>query len=346
MAKISISKRGKRYSVKNKIDSPEAVNEREMNGIVRGAISGLCMVKFDKAKKDIILRCDFENMIPLSEYFSGQVRKEQFIQVVLQLLISIRECEKNYMSANNILLDMNSIFVSPTTGQAQFVYWPVQGNVNAVNPAVFLSDLPYRIVFDNAEDNAYITEYVEYFQHCSPFNAYELEQVLTHDDQTIGDGPMPPYPAPIDDKPPTPDNQNVCSACGNVNSENTKFCIFCGNKLEQPQPEPGGYDYIPAPMPSFPYLVREKTNEKIDINKPSFRLGKERRYCDYFVADNNAVSRSHADIVTKGNRYFIIDNNSTNKTYVDFRAIPILQEVEIFSGTKIRLGNEDFTFYI
>ena len=82
------------------------------------------------------------------------------------------------------------------------------------------------------------------------------------------------------------------------------------------------------------------------IDKPSFRIGKEERYCDYFVRDNNAVSRSHADIITRGSRYFIIDRHSTNKTYVDGRVIPVEREVEIFSKTKLRLANEDFTFYV
>ncbi|MFR2187584.1 MAG: FHA domain-containing protein [Ruminococcus sp.] len=98
--------------------------------------------------------------------------------------------------------------------------------------------------------------------------------------------------------------------------------------------------------PNYPYLIRCKNDEKIMVNKPIFRIGKEKKYCDYFVVDNNAVSRSHADIITKEKRYYIIDLNSTNKTYVDGRAIAIEKEVEIFNGTKLRLANEDFVFYI
>jgi hypothetical protein len=98
--------------------------------------------------------------------------------------------------------------------------------------------------------------------------------------------------------------------------------------------------------PAFPYLIRGKTEEKIIVNKPSFRIGKERQYCDYFVSDNNAVSRSHADIITRDHRYYIIDHNSTNKTYVDGRIIPAQKEIEIFSGTKLKLGNENFVFYL
>ncbi len=104
--------------------------------------------------------------------------------------------------------------------------------------------------------------------------------------------------------------------------------------------------YAEVPKPAYPYLIREKNGEKISVNKPVFRIGKEKRYCDYFVFDNSAVSRSHANIITKNGRFFIVDLNSTNRTYVDGRVIPVGQEVEIFSKTKLRLANEDFVFYV
>lgn len=64
-----------------------------------------------------------------------------------------------------------------------------------------------------------------------------------------------------------------------------------------------------------PHLIRAKNNERIDINKPVFRIGKERSYVDYFIGDNTAVSRSHANIISREGEYFIVDTNSTNHTY-------------------------------
>ena len=98
-------------------------------------------------------------------------------------------------------------------------------------------------------------------------------------------------------------------------------------------------------LPSYPTLFRKQTQETISINKPVFRLGKERSYVDYFVSNNNAVSRSHADVITRGDRYYIIDLNSTNKTYVNNRVIFPKVETEIFNGDSIVLGNEEFSFH-
>ena len=101
-----------------------------------------------------------------------------------------------------------------------------------------------------------------------------------------------------------------------------------------------------TPQIHFPTLLRVLTNETIQINKPVFRIGKEKSFVDYFVANNNAVSRSHADIVTRGQRYFVVDLNSKNRTYINGQPLPIQQECEIFNGNQLRLANEEFIFYV
>ena len=93
-----------------------------------------------------------------------------------------------------------------------------------------------------------------------------------------------------------------------------------------------------------PSILRVRTNETVMIPKSPFRLGKEQGFVDYCVSDNTAVSRNHADIITRGNRYFIVDLNSTNSTYVNERSILSGVETEIFDGDRIMLGNEQFVF--
>lgn len=95
-----------------------------------------------------------------------------------------------------------------------------------------------------------------------------------------------------------------------------------------------------------PALTRVKTGERISINKPVFRIGKEKSYVDYFIGDNTAISRSHANIHTDNGEYFIEDTNSTNHTYVNGKLISSNVKVKLVSGDKVRLANEDFTFSV
>lgn len=95
---------------------------------------------------------------------------------------------------------------------------------------------------------------------------------------------------------------------------------------------------------SRPYLIRIKNNEKIDLNKPIFRIGKEKSYVDYFIGDNSAISRSHANVISRDGEYFVVDTNSTNHTYVNGQMLQSNVETKVAHGAKIRLGNEDFEF--
>lgn len=101
-----------------------------------------------------------------------------------------------------------------------------------------------------------------------------------------------------------------------------------------------------AAMPSKtePHLIRSKNNEKIPLNKPVFRIGKERSYVDYFISDNTAISRGHANIVDHNGEYFVVDTNSTNHTYVNGAMIQPGVETKLAHGDKVRLANEDFEF--
>lgn len=100
------------------------------------------------------------------------------------------------------------------------------------------------------------------------------------------------------------------------------------------------------PAVADPCLIRNKTGERISINKPVFRIGKEKSYVDYFIGDNTAISRSHANIHTEGGEYFVEDTNSTNHTYVNGRLLTANEKCKLTSGDKVRLANEDFTFTV
>lgn len=142
-------------------------------------------------------------------------------------------------------------------------------------------------------------------------------------------------------------------------------------QVQRPMPQPAGNTYAPpanfgettvlsapaagatsvlgidpASQAVTPHLVRKKNNERIHLNKPVFRVGKEKSFADYFIGDNVAVSRSHADFITRNGEYFVMDMNSTNHTYVDDEMIRSSAEVKLAHGMKIKLANEEFEFRI
>lgn len=97
---------------------------------------------------------------------------------------------------------------------------------------------------------------------------------------------------------------------------------------------------------AVPYLIRVNTEERIMLNKSTFKIGKASRGVDYTVSGNGAISRQHAVIVQKDGVCFIKDNKSTNHTYVNGKAIEEGAEEILTHDSMIKLGDEEFIFKI
>jgi len=108
--------------------------------------------------------------------------------------------------------------------------------------------------------------------------------------------------------------------------------------------ETGQTSVLSTSIPAQPYLLRKKNGEKVFINKTIFRIGKEASYVDYFIGDNSAISRSHANIIIDGKEYYIVDTNSKNHTYVNGQMIQSNIETLLTHGSVIKLANEEFEF--
>ena len=97
---------------------------------------------------------------------------------------------------------------------------------------------------------------------------------------------------------------------------------------------------------ALPYLIRISTNERIMINKLTFKLGKATRGVDYTIGGNGAISRQHAIIIQKEGVCYIRDNKSTNHTYVNDKMVEEGMDEILTHDSIVRLGDEEFEFKI
>ena len=65
---------------------------------------------------------------------------------------------------------------------------------------------------------------------------------------------------------------------------------------------------------SNPYLLRKSTGEKIYINSNNCKIGRSKKFVDYYVGGNDTISKVHAYITTDATYYYISDNSSRNHT--------------------------------
>ena len=110
----------------------------------------------------------------------------------------------------------------------------------------------------------------------------------------------------------------------------------------------GAGGFAAAPDQYVPTLVlrRERTGQEMKITKSIFHIGAEYSYADFYIPDNSAISRSHADIIVRGNKYYVKDSNSLNHTYLNGEMLTSNVEYALRSGDTIVLANEAFEFRV
>ena len=94
----------------------------------------------------------------------------------------------------------------------------------------------------------------------------------------------------------------------------------------------------------IPQLIRKRNGEKILIQKPVFRVGRDSDFNDYAIIENRFVGHGHCHILCRGGEYFVVDDNSKNGTLVNGTPIVPGEEVKIMHGDVICLADEEFEF--
>jgi len=361
----------------------QQLNEREIYSINNNEVQGLLHINVVQKGNSFKLVYDITGFITFQEYLKTPLNKEAFARILSNVLDNLKSMQESYINQQYVLMDFNKVMVNPATQHIYFIYVPIQNVENNGSLREFLLNIIQFSTFAQGEDSSYVKDYISILNSGINFSTFELEEYIKKLSGKVSNESKSEKECP-QCHTNVKRGINYCPACGaKISGTTGNFGkgVYDPLKGTLVQKKKEVMDDIPAveenisrsntqglsdgttvlgadsggttvlgsdelETPNFPYLIREKNQEKILIDKPSFRIGKEKKYSDYFVSDNNAVSRSHADIITREKRYYIIDLNSTNKTYIDGRAIPIEKEIEIFSDTKIRLANEDFVFRI
>ena len=99
-----------------------------------------------------------------------------------------------------------------------------------------------------------------------------------------------------------------------------------------------------AEQKARPYLIRQKNNEQILIDKPLFRIGRDYDFNDYAMVENKYVGHCHCHILTQDGEYFVVDDNSKNHTRLNGAVLSSGTQYKISHDNVICVADEEFQF--
>jgi len=148
-----------------------------------------------------------------------------------------------------------------------------------------------------------------------------------------------------------------CPECGFQNPVAANFCSKCGSRLNKEEPGEQTMTFSPEEVADDAAAVLREVSAKgpaLVVRSGGGRAGEsffpdgERTTigrspdCDVFL-DDVTVSRTHAELVSAGDRFTIKDLGSLNGTFVNRRRIEA-EEVEVEDDDEIQIGKYRLTF--
>lgn len=366
MAKIKVSIKDSQVIVKSKLDKTEAINESEVEIFHKKLIRGFMRPTVEGERKLSYLA---PLCLPLHKYLQKGLTKNDFFLVFQQILEVVKKIERHSFNINNLILNMKYIFVNENTKELYFIYQPIIGQPEPTNLFSFVYDVIRKTNLKLVEGDNFLNELITFLRGMQAFSVDEIEQYITRvypevykqihrtkaGQSNVLENKKPEKEVPVQDNDATVPAEATTVLVGYTDDDEEEGTGLLeegdddgseGTTVLVAEEEPEtGLLAEEVKVSIRPYIVRIQDSEKVEVNKPVFRIGKEKSYVDYFVTNNSAVSRLHADIITKDDRFFILDNNSTNGTYINGRLIPEKTQTEIFDGDELKLANERFEFH-
>lgn len=359
-----------------KLSFHEAINLRECELFGGKGMKGFLKIKASKKNK---LEYTGPVAVALKERLKKPVSKKDFLLLMAQIVEATRKLQNNNLPLYKLNRDFNSIYINETTKELYFMYMPIEMPYQKVDELDFISSIVYTVMPEQEEDRDFLPQFNYFIRNMQEYNPDILEAYISSIDKRVMDmlgARNREQSGFITNKP-----QEYLEHYGNtsrneVDYEKTGLLIEeertgllmedaedatgllideqdtmeTGLLVEENETADGALETgllveEEEARPYFPILHRVLTNQDIVINKPVFRIGKEKSYVDFFVMNNDAISRSHADIITRGNHYYVKDLNSKNRSFINNRVLPVQFEVEIFDGDTLKLANEEFVFH-
>lgn len=370
--KFKVKSKDSKITIKSKLDKDESINQREVDILNSKVIRGIMKPTVEGSRRISYLS---PAGVTLEEYLGSGISKNDFFLIFAQILEVIKSVDRNSFNINNLVMNLKYTFINKQTKEVHFIYQPIMSQKISSNLASFLYDVAYNTRLALNEDIKPINELLAYIRSLNVVSVLPLENYILKVYPQIYKQVKRQKPGQsemlagsdvyyrrnewdekkrkiIDDDATsllTEDDDEATSLLNDDEDEATSLLMEDDDEATSLLNDDDEATSLLGDNSSYqrcPYLIRKNTFDRIDINKPVFRIGKEKSYVDYFIGDNNTISRLHADIISRDNRYYLKDNNSTNHSYINGSTVQGNQEVELFDGAVVTLSNEDFEFHI
>ena len=263
--------------------------------------------------------------ITLQEYLKTPISKRTFFIIAAKAVAAMEQAQQRHFKLSSICQGTEHVYINISTREIYFIYLPLENSAGKGGFRSFFRDFVYSVIPREGEDSEFGLRFFNYINSREKLTFRDVKEYIADEDfQAVRAVRSYRREERKGEK-----NRKATALLPELQSKQRAGLLISEEEKR--------YTSV--------YPVLESTSSKLsgEVNKPVFRIGKDKAYADLFIGGNTAVSRNHADLITRDGRYYIRDLNSTNGTYVNNVRITG-EETEISGGDILRFANEEFIF--
>ena len=264
---------------------------------------------------------DFEitDKMSLKKYLTQKLAKGEVLGLLKNIAQAAAYVNEAGLKQENLLLDVDLVLVDQESGNASLIYLPVEEHdLKIKSLRAFLKEIIVNIIYDENEDLDYVGRLIAGINTNKDLTGTDLLDLI-EDLRNRTAVREEPVQAPAAADP--------VSEFGELKDDEAAAAIAAEK------------DIIPVP-----YLIRDKTGDKVYIEKDEFMIGKIAGIADCLISDNPTVSRMHAIIKKVNGVYYVCDNYSTNSTFLNGERLEPGKDYLLVDKAKIYFANDGFVF--
>ena len=264
---------------------------------------------------------DFEitDKMSLKKYLTQKLSKGEVLGLLKNIAQAAAYVNEAGLKQENLLLDVDLVLVDQESGNASLIYLPVEEHdLKIKSLRAFLKEIIVNIIYDENEDLDYVGRLIAGINTNKDLTGTDLLDLIED---------LRNRTAVREEPAAAPAAEDPVSEFAELKDDEAAAAIAAEK------------DVIPVP-----YLIRDKTGDKVYIEKDEFMIGKIAGIADCLISDNPTVSRMHAIIKKVNGVYYVCDNYSTNSTFLNGERLEPGKDYLLVDKAKIYFANDGFVF--
>ena len=348
MANYKVSSKGDFTTVTYRQKDALQINQREMGLLDRNQIPGFMKPRWNTANEMSYLA---PTSIPLKKYLTRDCTVDKVYNVFERMIGIIYQVGNNQLLMQNLLLDVNYVFVRPMSNEVYVIYEPYITSKPQANVLAFFMQIISIAKIKDRGQQMQLQQFGAFVSSHSQLQELEgyLKQVRQPQNGMVN--PMTGmgmqgqnFTGSMGGFQPQPQNDVMGDEGTTVlGYEDEGTTVLNPSMQETPEfvePE----TTVLRREPDV-FLVRTKDASKTQLIGNEFSIG---RSADNYIAirDNTDVSRHHAVITIDHGVYAVADCGSKNGTVLNGRSLMPNNADLIQNGDILVFGGEEFTFVV